>query len=140
MGKMLVVSFNDEEESLFQEIVGLLEQHEFRSYKKIEYQSIVTFDDYVVDPQELTVKKNGVRIDFNYREFSLLYLLSSNKGVVFKYPYLYETLWEEHYLHETTSSITALVSNVRAKIESNPKRPQYILTVRGVGYQFNPDI
>lgn len=139
MGKILVISFNDrEEETVFHDIMGILEQHEFQTFKKLDYQPTITFGNYVLEPQELSVKKNNVLLDFSYREFSLLYLLASNKGVVFKYHYLYETLWEEHYMHETTSSITALVSHVRAKIEQDSRHPQYILTVRGIGYRFNP--
>lgn len=139
MGKILVISFNErEEKTVFHDIMRILEQHEFQTFEKLDFQPIITFDDYVLEPQELSVRKNGKLLDFSYREFNLLYLLASNKGIVFKYHYLYETLWEEHYLHETTSSITALVSHVRAKIEQDSRQPQYILTVRGVGYRFNP--
>lgn len=140
MGKILVISFSgEEEETVFHDIMGILEQHEFQSYEKLDFQPTITFDSYVLEPQELSVRKNGKLLDFSYREFCLLYLLASNKGIVFKYHYLYETLWGEHYLHETTSSITALVSHVRAKIEPDSRHFQYILTVRGIGYRFNPD-
>lgn len=138
MGKMLIISFKDnKDEKVFHEVVNLLKQYEFQPRKEIKYQSVLTFDDFVVDPQELSVKKNGRLLDFNYREFSLLYVLASNKGMVFKYDYLYEILWGDHYMQETNSSITSLVSGVRAKIEKDTKHPRYILTVRGIGYRFN---
>lgn len=141
MGKMLVISFMDEsDEMIFDKIVDILQQHDFQHLREIECQPVLTFDNFVVDPQQLSVKRDGKALDFNYREFSLLYLLISHRGIVFKYDYLYERLWGEQYIQETTSSITSLVSGVRSKIEADTKHPRYILTVRGIGYRFNANL
>lgn len=141
MGKMLVISFMDEsDEMIFDKIVDILQQHDFQHLREIKCQPVLTFDNFVVDPQQLSVKRDGKALDFNYREFSLLYLLVSHRGIVFKYDYLYERLWGEQYIQETTSSITSLVSSVRSKIEADTKHPRYILTVRGIGYRFNVNL
>ena len=81
----------------------------------------------------------GRPVDLTLKEFQLLHLLASNRGRVFTREALLERLWEGEYYGETRT-IDVHIRHLREKIEDNPSRPRYILTVRGVGYKFAEDV
>lgn len=95
--------------------------------------------DLVIDPQSHTVTVKGRPVDLTLKEFQLLHLLASNRGRVFTREALLERLWEGEYYGETRT-IDVHIRHLREKIEDNPSRPRYILTVRGVGYKFAEDV
>lgn len=51
---------------------------------------------------------------------------------------IYTQVWEQEYAFDD-NNIMSFISKLRKKIEPNPERPFYILTVRGVGYRFNKE-
>ncbi len=88
-----------------------------------------------VDPGKRSVTLKGSNINLTAREFDLLYLFASNPGQVYTRAQLLDQVWgysHSGYDHTVNSHINRL----RAKIEQNPAKPQYILTVWGVGYKF----
>lgn len=89
-----------------------------------------------IDParREVTLEKR--QIDLTAREFDLLDYFVRNPGRVFRRADLLDKVWgygHEGYEHTVNSHINRL----RAKIESNPSRPEMIVTVWGVGYKFS---
>ncbi|HZB26204.1 MAG TPA: helix-turn-helix domain-containing protein, partial [Vicinamibacterales bacterium] len=68
-------------------------------------------------------------------EFDLLYLLATNRGIVFSRESLVQRVWGDE-LHVTERSVDSLVKRVRRKIETDPGNPRFILTVWGAGYKF----
>ena len=66
------------------------------------------------------------------KEFDLLYFLYLHKGQVFTKEQLYIQVWNETVVDDNT--ITVYVKRIRNKIEDDPKQPQYLKTVRGIGY------
>ena len=67
--------------------------------------------------------------------FELIYLLASNRGIVFSRDALMGRVWgEDTYI--TERSVDTLVKRVRRKIEADAANPQFILTVWGTGYKF----
>ena len=77
----------------------------------------------------------GVEIELSMKEFDLLYLLASNRGIVFSRVNLLESVWGYDYIGETRT-VDVHISNLRKKIEEDDAHPVYIKTVRGVGYKF----
>jgi len=77
----------------------------------------------------------GVAIELSYKEFELLYFLLKNRGRVFGRDYLLEKIWGYDYFGETRT-VDVHIRNVRKKIEVDDRNPEYIKTVRGVGYMF----
>ena len=99
---------------------------------------IISFKNLEIDHAKRKVLLNGNSIDLTKKEFDLLYLLSSNKGVSYTREKLLNLIWGyqfEGYEHTVNSHINRL----RAKIESQPNKPDYILTSWGVGYKFNDE-
>jgi two-component system alkaline phosphatase synthesis response regulator PhoP len=89
----------------------------------------------LLDRSEHNVSLAGRHIELTPTEFDLLAVLMANPGRVFSRAELLERLQGEAYApYERT--IDAHVKNLRAKIESDPTQPHYILTVFGVGYRF----
>lgn len=75
------------------------------------------------------------KIELSTREFNLLYFLMKHPGWVFSYEELYRSVWGQEPVN-CRNSVMCCVSQVRKKIEANPRYPKYIHTVRDVGYKF----
>lgn len=96
---------------------------------------ILKIDEIIIDPQKRKVLLKNKTVDLTAKEFDLLYHFACNAGRVYTRSQLLDDVWgygHDGYEHTVNSHINRL----RAKIESNPGKPNYILTVWGVGYQF----
>lgn len=81
------------------------------------------------------VYKDDVEIPLTPIELNILKLLWLNKGQVFKIETIYERVWEQEYF-DNNNTVMVHIRKLREKIEDNPRNPQYIFTVWGVGYKF----
>ncbi|NIR62035.1 MAG: response regulator transcription factor [Gammaproteobacteria bacterium] len=91
-----------------------------------------------IDTERHTVEVEGRPISLTSREFDLLVHFASYPGRVFRRAQLLDHVWGagyEGYEHTVNSHINRL----RAKIERDPAKPRYILTVWGIGYKFTDD-
>lgn len=95
----------------------------------------IRIDEIVINKTRRTVVVRGVEIELSMKEFDLLYLLASNRGIVFSRVNLLESVWGYDYIGETRT-VDVHISNLRKKIEEDDAHPVYIKTVRGVGYKF----
>jgi DNA-binding response OmpR family regulator len=100
---------------------------------------------------EETIERNGLRIDLarrdvevsgrpvqlTYVEFELLRKLATSPGRVFSREMLLQSLWGGSDYREPRT-IDVHVRHLREKLERDPSEPEFILTVRGVGYRFKP--
>ncbi len=89
-----------------------------------------------IDPQSRQVHCHGKPVELTAKEFDLLHHFARHPGQVFSRLQLLDQVWgynHEGYEHTVNSHINRL----RSKIEDDAKRPQYIKTVWGVGYQFS---
>ena len=98
----------------------------------------ISLKDMVIDKLNRTVTVKDIPVLLTGKEFDLLLFLASNKGRVFTKKQIYSQVWEEEYAFDD-SNIMSFISKLRKKIEPDPDRPFYILTVRGVGYRFNKE-
>ena len=78
---------------------------------------------------------DGEEIRLTQKEFDMLYLLAKSPGKVFTREEIFSQVWEEEPLDIRT--IDVHIKNLREKIESDIKKPKYIMTKWGVGYYFN---
>jgi DNA-binding response OmpR family regulator len=84
------------------------------------------------------VTVNDAPVDLTPTEFNLLEVMMSTPGRAFsRAELLDQALGDEAFVFERT--VDAHIKNLRQKIERNSSKPNYILTVRGVGYKFNED-
>lgn len=99
-------------------------------------ESPIRFSGLSIDPGARVVQTAGGPIELPPKEFDLLLLLARNQGRVLTKQRIYEEVWGEPYAYDD-STIMAIVSRLRKKIESDQSHPSYIQTVRGVGYRFS---
>lgn len=99
-------------------------------------EKILKRGDLVVDLTRHQVKVGAKEVALTPIEFSILKLLASAPGRVYSRQELLASIWETSY-EGYKRNIDPHVNRLRTKIEDNPKRPKYVLTVWGVGYKFN---
>ncbi|HEY2326248.1 MAG TPA: response regulator transcription factor [Gaiellaceae bacterium] len=92
-------------------------------------------DDLVIDVARREVTVRGRPVQLTYVEFELLRALAASPGRVFSRRMLLESLWRSADYRDPRT-IDVHVRHLREKLEAEPRTPEYILTVRGVGYRF----
>jgi two-component system response regulator RegX3 len=88
-----------------------------------------------VDRHVVTV--NGEPVQLPLKEFDLLELLLRNAGRVLTRGQLIDRVWGADYVGDT-KTLDVHIKRLRSKIEPEPSSPRYIVTVRGLGYKFEP--
>jgi two-component system alkaline phosphatase synthesis response regulator PhoP len=96
----------------------------------------VEVGDLVVDKRRHEVVRQGVRIDLTPLEFQILELLASEPGRAWSRNALLDRVWSTEY-EGYQRNIDPHINRLRKKLETDPKNPRYVLTVRGVGYKLN---
>ena len=97
-----------------------------------------TFGSVAVDFLRREVTVHGRATHLSRREFDLLAVLLSPARRVRTRDELIDLLWPDRYLSDTRTLDTH-VHRLRAKLEPDPAEPQFIVTVRGVGFRIDPD-
>ncbi len=96
---------------------------------------LIEHDELVIDIPRRQVLARGVPVQLTYVEFELLRTLAATPGRVFSRRMLLEALWKSADYRDPRT-IDVHVRHLREKLEAEPRTPEYILTVRGVGYRF----
>ena len=90
-----------------------------------------------MDVERHTVSVDGVETAMPLKEFELLELLLRNAGRVLTRGQLIDRVWGADYVGDT-KTLDVHVKRLRSKVEPEPSAPRYIVTVRGLGYKFEP--
>lgn len=93
------------------------------------------FDAVRVDFRRAEVTKDGAPLDLSAREFQLLKYFIEHRGATLTREELLNEVWGYNSM-PSTRTVDVHVAWLRQKIEPNPRHPQYILTVHGMGYKF----
>jgi len=96
---------------------------------------VISAQGLTIDLARRGVEVRGNRVQLTYVEFELLRILASHPGRVYSRRMLLEALWGGADYREPRT-IDVHVRHLREKLEPDPAEPEYILTVRGVGYRF----
>jgi two-component system, OmpR family, alkaline phosphatase synthesis response regulator PhoP len=93
------------------------------------------FEDFSIDEDTFEVTTQGEVVPFTTKEFRLLLYLIQNPNRVIRREQLLNDVWGYDYLGESRT-VDVHILNVRKKIEPNPKKPKYLITIIGEGYKF----
>ena len=99
-------------------------------------QSTVRLGSVRVNFRKSEITRNGARIALSERESRLLRFLLINRGATVSRDTLLEYVWGYRGA-PLTRTVDVTILRLRQKIESDPRNPQYIVTVPGLGYRFN---
>jgi DNA-binding response OmpR family regulator len=95
------------------------------------------FEEVEVDFRRYEASKGGQRIELTRREFGVLRFLAARAGDVVRRDELLQEVWGSKD-HITARTVDNHMASLRAKLEDRPSEPCFLLTVRGVGYKFEP--
>ncbi len=96
---------------------------------------LIKWGELHIDIEQYVVTVKGNPIHLSTKEIQLLILLASNPRRVFNTVQLYDLIWGEDQYGDL-KTVSVHISTLRKKIEKNPSKPEYIITVRGFGYKF----
>lgn len=101
-----------------------------------EADGILVRGDLQIHPDRREVKREDQCLELTAKEFDLLLHFASNPGRVFTRDDLLSAVWGYHY-DGYQHTVNSHINRLRGKIEPDVRRPEYLLTVWGVGYKFN---
>jgi two-component system alkaline phosphatase synthesis response regulator PhoP len=100
--------------------------------------SVYRFGPVSVDLRRTEVERDGQRVELSAKEFQLLQYFVTHRGATLSRNELLDEVWGYDAM-PTTRTVDVHVAWLRRKLEANPKHPQFILTIHGLGYKFVGD-
>lgn len=91
-----------------------------------------------IHPMRREVTIDDKEIELTAKEFDMLLLMAQKPGIPFTRGTIIEEIWGE-YSPAFDTAVNTVINRLRTKIEKDPADPEFVLTVRGVGYRFTPD-
>lgn len=129
---IMTVPFSPEE--LLARTIALIR----RSYREsITFTPTIALGELEIDILNRRVRAGHSELELTGLEQSLLYLLAANAGRVLSRNEILDALWGVDYIADS-NVVDRHIRNLRAKLQNDWRRPRYILTVPGRGYQFLP--
>ncbi|ARC86280.1 hypothetical protein U732_141 [Clostridium argentinense CDC 2741] len=111
---------------------------QLRRYKRYNQtdknEKIIEIGNLKINSDTRQVFVGNREVSLTSKEFDILELLVRNKGIIMSIPRIYETVWKEEFF-KSDNTVMVHITNIRQKIEEDPKNPIYIKTVWGVGYK-----
>lgn len=136
MGKMLVLTFKDNEEMAVEKILSVLaDKIQFETISPIS-SPVLSFPGLEIRLHQRRVLRDGADVNLTRLEYGTLVYLASSPRRVFTQEQIFQAVWhiDSDSCH---SSVVNVIYNLRKKIEPDSKNPTYIKTVLGVGYKFD---
>ncbi len=119
------------------ELVFRVKAHLRREAREKKDVDFLRFSKVQVDLRGLKVSINGQDLGLTKKEFEILELLSLNKGQVFSKDQIYDKIWGYDGLGDSFT-VTEHIKKIRAKIRALDPSQDYIKTVWGLGYKWEP--
>lgn len=102
-----------------------------------ESEQMIRCGRFAYDTLTFRFYKDGEEIVLSSKENSMMYLFMKRPGQIFTKDLIYEHVWGETAVIDD-NAIMVYINRLRNKIEEHPQKPEYIITVRGMGYRFLP--
>lgn len=110
----------------YERLRGHMKAYEVLQYKGLE-----------IDTASHKIFVNAKEVQLTSKEYELLLFLASNPNIVFSKERIFDTIWSDEYCGDT-ATVAVHIQKIRKKIERDPANPEYIETLWGAGYRFNP--
>ena len=137
MGKLIVLSLDESERNIYDKILEIVSEADISIDREVDVNpGEIQIGELVIIPGQHRVLRQGKEVNLTNIEFRILYMLAIHQGITLSKEKIYNYVWNGEYLQDD-SNITSHIRRLRKKIESDPSQPEYIQTVRGVGYIIN---
>jgi DNA-binding response OmpR family regulator len=103
---------------------------------KVQTDAIITYGYLAIDKEKCSASKNGEPIELGAKEYKLLLHFMENPDKVFTKRQLYHAVWDEEFYFDD-NTVMVHISRIRNKIENDPQNPEYLKTIRGIGYKIH---
>ncbi|MGE6578635.1 response regulator transcription factor [Paenibacillus xylanexedens] len=100
----------------------------------VEKEQNLVLGELTLDRSQCILFRSGTPVTLTSTEYKIMELLLDQPGRVFTRKKIYEAVWGDYYAHED-STIMVHISNIREKIERDSRQPEYLKTIRGLGYK-----
>lgn len=117
----------------FSDLVKIHLEHDIRRKNP---PSFVTCKDIRMFTDTRRVFVKNQEVELLPKEFDILYYLIINKGIVLSHDQILSRVWGDAYEDSTRDTLWNQISQLRHKLQVYPEQPEYIKTMRGVGYVF----
>ena len=110
----------------------------FTKYNSVESsheENTIVLSGLVMDKDNHECTLNEKRLSLTPTEFSILWVLASNRGRVISSEELFHKVWGDKYYTSSNNTVMVHIRHIREKMHDNAERPKYIKTVWGVGYK-----
>lgn len=115
----------------------LRRNYDYKDNNATESKEIKCFD-IALNKDEGIVTKRGKLIELTKTELLILELLMKNRGRIFTKQQIFDFAWDTGYIADD-NTVMVHISNLRAKIEDNPKTPKILKTIKGLGYKIEKE-
>lgn len=135
MGKLLLLTLNEQEETAIDKIISAISNYMRLEPMQLTPVSVLSFPGLEIRQSQRRVFQDGEEVNLTRLEYNALVFLVSNPGIVLTRTQIFEAVWnmESDTCH---SSVANVIYNLRKKIEPDSRKPTYIKTVLGIGYKF----
>lgn len=113
----------------------LRRNHEYMGPKQKD-KVLLQYGDLTIDKDSCCAFIRNEPVELNAKEYKLLLFLMSNPEKVFTKRRLYNAVWDDDFYYDD-NTIMVHISHLRNKIELEPQNPEYIKTIRGIGYKLH---
>lgn len=100
-----------------------------------KHSNVVTLGELTIDTDRGSVHRNGQEVYLSALEYKLLLIFLQHRGQVLTRERLLDEIWDCAGDFVSDNTLTVYIKRLREKIEPEPQNPQYIRTVRGLGYR-----
>ena len=107
----------------------------YNSSESSHEENTIVFSGLVLDRDTHECTLNEKRLSLTPTEFSILWVLASNRGRVVSSEELFHEVWGDKYFTSSNNTVMVHIRHIREKMHDNAERPKYIKTVWGVGYK-----
>jgi len=96
----------------------------------------IVYGNLSIDKEKCCAFKQGVPIRLGAKEYRLLLHFMENPERVFTKQQLYHAVWDDEFYFDD-NTVMVHISRIRSRIEDDPQKPQYLKTIRGIGYKLH---
>ena len=135
MGKLLLLTLNEQEETAIDKIISAISNYMRLEPMQLTPVSVLSFPGLEIRQSQRRVLQDGEEVNLTRLEYNALVFLASNPGNVLTQEQIFEAVWNMES-ESCQSSVANVIYNLRKKIEPDSRKPTYIKTVLGMGYKF----
>lgn len=129
--RVVIIEVEDASTDLVERLLRNL-KNEDKGKNEREY---IRIKDLEIMTDEKKVLKRGKKVELTWIEYEVMRYLMKHPGWVYTKEQIYEALWDEDS-ESAIQAVAIVISRLRKKIEDDPKKPEYVMTVQGYGYKF----